>query len=427
MSLQLPNDCHIGKMSVHPANWEDDDADITIEWYIHYRFHDPRYKHKYPKGYPAKVRGMNDEKGLRARQASTRLVLKNERDGLLDGYNPILGHKVGDNDLAISPSTGLSTALGSAYNLVESSPTKDKMKNALAHILNAVRDLGYERLSVGDVRQHHLEVVLLGIAQNKEKEYKAQRASEAVYSKKTRKSRRNKKAIPEKWGPEAFNSYRAYLQMLFKQLKKVGANGVKPVDDIEKRKGTKKLREGITPEEFERINAFLKPNYYTFWRLIHMFHPSGARETEFMGVQKEHVDLPNQRFRVLVKKGKGAWEWKWKTITRSALPLWEEVLREAAAGDFLFSKDLKPGPVRISPRQLTIRWRWHVKDKLGIDKDFYEMKHSFTTKVISMALKKIDEATMVAAEINSHTTTTMNKKVYDLEADQRLHRELRDA
>ena len=107
-----------------------------------------------------------------------------------------------------------------------------------------------------------------------------------------------------------------------------------------------------------------------------------------MGVQKEHVDLQGQRFRVLVKKGKGKWEWMWKTITRSALPLWEEIMKEAAAGDYLFSNDLRPGRSRISARQLTIRWRRHVKGKLGINKDFYDFKHSFTTKIITMALKK---------------------------------------
>lgn len=425
MSTSCPNGCHFGKMSVYPSNWETT-TDASIDWYIHFRFHDPIFKHKYPKGYPAKARGFNDIKDLAERRRIVKKILVNEKIRLLRGFNPITGKMHETNDLEISRTTGVATALAKAFKLLPTSKTKDKMKNPLMHIGTAVRQLGYDRLDVGDIRQHHLEVLLLQIGRNKEEEYRKLREVSPVYSKKTKKSRRSQKVVPHTWGPEAFNSYRAYLQMLFKQIKKVGGTEVAPVDDIEKKKGTKKLREGITPEEFETINAFLKPNYPTFWRLIHMFFPSGARETEFMGIQKEHVYLQDQRFRVLVKKGSGQWEWKWKTITRSALPLWEEVLQEAAPGDFLFAKDLRPGPVRISARQLTIRWRWHVKEKLGIDKDFYELKHSFTTKVINMALKKIDDATRVASEVNSHTTTTMNKKVYDLESDQRLHRELKD-
>lgn len=425
MFLQLPNGCHIGKMSVYPSNWEEPGADLFIDWYIHYRFHHPELKARYPKGYPVHVKGMNDLKSLSERRRVTRGFIENEKNNLLQGYNPFERKFVESNELEIFPAADFAAALDKAFALVPESPTRRKMTNALIHIKKAVHQLGYSRIPVGEIRRHHLEVLLLKIAKNKEAEYQELRElqAEAV----PKKRRRPAKAIPVVWGPEAFNSYRAYLQILFEQLRKVGATEVKPVDDIKKRKGTKKLRVGITSDELERINDFLEPNYYSFWRIIHMFSPSGARETEFMGVQKEHVDLAGQRFRVLVKKGSGQWEWKWKTITRSALPLWEEIMKEAGAGDYLFSEDLRPGPIRISARQLTIRWRRHVKEKLGIDKDFYEFKHTFTTKVISMALKKIDEATQVAADINGHTTTAMNKKVYDLEAGERLHRELKDA
>jgi len=427
MSLQLPNGCHIGKMSVYPSNWEAPGADPSFDWYIHYRFHSPELKERFPKGYPVHVKGMNDIKGVTERRRITRGLLENEKMNLLKGYNPFEGRMMETNELEISPLAGFGSALKRAFILLPETGTKRKIKNALVHIELAIQQLGYAMTAIGEIRRHHLEVLLLKVGKNKELEYRELGEQSRAYSKKTRKSRRSKtKPIPDRWGPEAFNSYRAYLQMLFEQLRKVGASEVKPVDDIKKRKGTKKLREGINQDELDRINAYLKPNFYTFWRLIHLFFPSGCRETEFMGIQPEHVDLPGQRFRVLVKKGAGAWEWKWKTITRSALPLWEEILAEAKPGQFLFSKNLRPGPVRISARQLTIRWRWHVKEKLGINKDFYELKHSFTTKVVTMALRKIDEATKVASAVNSHTSTAMNKQVYDLEAGERLHRELKD-
>jgi site-specific recombinase XerD len=409
---ELPRGCHIGKMSVHPRNWDNDQAEVSIEWYIHYRFHDPRFKAQHPKGFLVIVKGdMNASKKLTDRQRIAKRILENERANLAKGFNP---HGLEESEFEISPTAEFAGALQKAYMLLPETITKTKIGKALVHIQAAISQLRYHQIPVAEIRQRHLEVLLLKIARNKEEEYDRQRSL----------PKNQGKRIPAGWGPEAFNSYRAYLQILFKQLKRLGATEVKPVEDIEKRKGVKKLRIGITRETFDKINEHLKPNYYTFYRLIHMFFPSGARETEFMGIQKEHVDLAGQRFRVLVKKGKGSWSWAWKTITPKAMPLWEEIMQEAAADQYLFSEDLLPGAVRISARQLTIRWRKHVKAKLGIEADFYELKHTFTTKVITMALKKIDDASKVAAGINNHTSTAMEKQTYDLEAGERLHREL---
>ncbi|HET6255885.1 MAG TPA: hypothetical protein VFE32_17540 [Puia sp.] len=414
MPLLLPNGCHIGKLSVHPLDWDQPTADISIEWYIHYRFHDPRFKGRWPKGYPVKVRNMNTSKILVQRQRITKSLLANENHNLLRGFNPL---PVQDSELEISPTTGLEGALKKVFPLVPDSATKKKMVNALPHLQLAITQLRYAELPVSEIEQHHLEKVLIKVGRNKELEYDRLRALPES----------KKKAIPTQWGAEAFNSYRAYLQILFKQLKKLGATKVKPVDDIEKKTGIKKLRIGFTTEEFDRICDHLKPDYYSFWRLIHLFFPLGARETEFMGIKKEHVNLVTSKVLVLTKKGKGPWEWVWKTIRQKELWLWQEVMAEGSAGHYLFSEGLRPGPVLISARQLTIRWRKHVKKKLGVQQDFYELKHSFTTKVVSMALQKIDQASSEAAAVNSHKGTEMVKRKYDLEAGERLHRELKDS
>src|ERR1700758_1508582 len=122
--IQLPNGCHAGKISVFPATWEHD-ADLSIEWYIHYRFHDPNFKEQYPKGYLKKVRGMNDLKTLRDRRLVTLGILKNIRADLLRGYNPILDRLIPPNELEISPLTGLSSALQQAFKLLPASISKD--------------------------------------------------------------------------------------------------------------------------------------------------------------------------------------------------------------------------------------------------------------------------------------------------------------
>lgn len=415
MSIVLPNGCHIGAMSVHPKNWEDPDTALNIEWYIHYRFHHPSGKVKFPKGYQVKIRRMNDADGLQEKRRITRQLLANEMDALKNGYNPIpasFGISFGD-DLQISPYTGFIAALQAAYKLLKPTSTKNRMKNALPHFEKAAGQLQFDDMPVTEIRQRHLEVLLMKVTRNKEDGYDEQRKN----------LKPGQKPPPDEWGYEAFNHYRAYLQMLFKILKKVGANEAKPVDDIEKRTGIKKPRFGYTETDFQKIERLKKP-YYTFWRFIHIFFQSGSREKELMALQKHQVDMPGRRFLILVKKGRGGWEWVWKTIMLDVLPLWQEIMADANDGDFIFSHDLRPGPAQVSARQITIRWKKYGKDELGIKADFYELKHQFTTTVINMALRKIDDASKVAAKINGHKSTKMNDAAYDLEAGDRLHREL---
>ena len=53
-------------------------------------------------------------------------------------------------------------------------------------------------------------------------------------------------------------------------------------------------------------------------------------------------------------------------------------------------------------------WKRHIKKKLGIEADWYSLKHLHTTEI---AAKLGAEA---AAEHNAHTTTAMVNKVYDV-------------
>jgi integrase len=432
--MQLPHDARVGKITVHPSNW--DQADIPgkpgpttkEDWYIFYRWHHPAYPK--PKGNLIILKGMNEEKKLSERRKVVRGLIENEIGQLKAGWNPITRKliPVKTNDLEIPPSYPFVAAFDKAYNLLAKTSSKAEVRKALPHFKKAMRQMKYENLPIGEVRQHHLEVLLIQIGRNKKEEYDNLRTLAVKYSKNTRPSRqlKAKKKIPTEWGASGFNHYRSYLQMLFKILKKVGATEVKPVDDIEKRMAVKKRRKGITADEMNKINTIIRDKHYTFWRFITIFYRSGAREAELMRLKKEDVELQGQRFHVLIKKGKGQHEEVPKTITKEVLHLWEEVMREARRGEYLFSKDLRPGAAAISPRQITIRWRWHVKEKLGIEADFYELKHKNTTQVISIALRKIDEATKVAAVVNNHKSTDMSRKVYDLEADQRLHRELKN-
>lgn len=427
MPIQLPNGCHIGKMSVHPANWEEPTADLSADWYIHYRFHDPKYKDKYPKGYAVKTRGMNYSGGLFERRRDTRQVLDNEKKILQRGYNPIKGTIVlEEGEFEISPATPFATALQKAHALLQETKTKKEIGKTLVHIGTAIRQLRYESVPISEVRRKHIKAILAKISLTR------------------------KEATGEEWGASSYNHYRTYLDILFNQLDEVEATEVDPVAKIKKKRTTKKIKKVLSADEVNRINEKVWASQYTLWRFIHIFFHSGSRMSELMLVQRKHVDLSGPRFMVTVRKGCGEIEEVWKTITKAALPLWREIMREGrlpASGqrgtagsmpfcplplsgqnpnDYLFSHELRPGSIPINERQVTKRWRIHVKKKLGIGADFYALKHKNTTEIVSDVFRKLDEATQVAAQRNSHKGNDMVRKNYDVERLDREHAALKD-
>jgi len=94
-------------------------------------------------------------------------------------------------------------------------------------------------------------------------------------------------------------------------------------------------------------------------------------------------------------------------------------MQSCGAEDYVFSRDLKPGPAVIRPDQINKRWYRHVKDKLKIQADFYSLKHLNTTEIVSA----LDEA--AAARLNEHTSTAMVIKIYDVNREKRQHEQIR--
>jgi site-specific recombinase XerD len=223
------------------------------------------------------------------------------------------------------------------------------------------------------------------------------------------------KIIQANWTANTFNQYRSHLSMVYKQMVTVEAVDANLCDGIPKEKHTKKIRETLTPDQRKKVNNYLLAYNYPFWRFLHIFFHSGSRIEEMMQVIKEDVDLPNQKFKITVKKGNSYRE-EWRTIKTTILPLWEEVYNQAKSNQALFSVGLTPGNVPIRREQVTRRWRRHVKKRFSITADFYSLKHSNSTEVMDLLTDRIsilqlaEEAT---AKMNGHTTTAMVKSIYD--------------
>jgi len=66
----------------------------------------------------------------------------------------------------------------------------------------------------------------------------------------------------------------------------------------------------------------------------------------------------------------------------------------------------------IQPYQIEKRW-YRLKKKLGIEADFYSLKHLHTTEVVELLNEE------EAAKHNNHTSTAMVESIYDVRRNER--------
>ena len=388
--MNLPNGCKCSKPIVIPRNWKSKKASLKNSWLISYRFYDPSE----PKPKQVAVRGMNHFQELKERQQATEDLLNLEMDLLIrQGYNPFrkefIQQKAVEPD-SIGPTMSFSKALWEVLNKINATrPTINDMRSVIRGSEKAMEDLSLQYMMIGQVSRKHIKAILAQCAINN-----------------------------PRWSPRRYNLYRAYLMRLFKELVELEAIDYNPVRDISTMKETRQIREVLTDQEREKVNAHLKVNHFYFWRFIQIFFRSGARETEMVGIKFTDVDLPGQRFKVLIKKGKVE-RWVWKTIADSVLPLWEEVMNECNPDSYLFSEGLKPGPKSIRADQIGKRWRLYVKRDLGIKKDLYGLKHLNASEIVDSLGNE------AAAAMMSHTSTAMTTQVYDIRSERRRHEQLK--
>lgn len=389
--LNLPNGCSSSELAVFPKNWKSQSASVRKFWYIHYRFYDPRQQVKSKQVF---IKRMNKFSDPSLRRQATQALIDDELDLLKnEGYNPIIGAKQPpiDESCPIEIHTPIIQALELANKELDiSEKTRKLIRSYLVHIQKATDKLKLSAIAIGSIKRKHMLLIL------------------------KRCERMNN------WTGNTFNSYRAHLMMLFKKLVEFEAIDQNPVRDISKRKTVRRIRATIPADKRKMIDEYLKSNHYTFWRFMHIFFHSGARESELLRLKVKDVDIVAQRYKMEVKKGSEAHEAN-RTIKDIARQLWEEVLAEGQPDDFVFSRGLKPGPASIRPDQITRRWRKHIKQNkdLNVMEDFYSLKHLNTTQTVDI-LSEQD-----AAAMNAHKSTAMVVKIYDTNQAERQHEKLK--
>jgi integrase len=394
--IALQNGCSCSEPKVFPENWKSKTASISIAWYIHYRFYDPAVKDTKGKIKPKLViiKRMNRYTDLLQRQAATQFLLDETLHYLKElSYNPILKQVTAIDQIQdISTDTPFCEAMQFAIDKLDVvKETKQDAESVWRYVKPVAELLRYDEIPIGEIKAKHIAFIFNTLAK--------QQGSKFTNAK--------------------HNRYRANLMMIFKVLIKVfHIIEHNPATAIEPKKKVNKIRVTLTEKERKKVDEHLEEHNPAFHRFMHIFFHSGGREIELMRLQGKDVDLKNQKYKAYVKKGVEERE-VIRTIKDIALPYWQDAMRGCKPEDFVFSKGLKPGKAMINSKQLSRRWKTWVKNKLGIDADLYSLKHLNSTEIVD--LLSVEDA----AHLNSHTSTDMVAKIYDIKRYDRKHERLK--
>ena len=394
--LQLPNGCMSSNLTVFPKNWQNGgNALLNLEWRIQYYFRDPAHVDKYKSGKLVFVRGMNCFKTLPERREATRELLANELLLLKEeGYNPITKAfnpaVVLDAQEIDRETPFIKALLASLERLSVTQRTKIDMKSMITGVGKAARQMGIYNISICNISRRHLKNILDQCGRDN-----------------------------SRFTNIRYNTYRGYLMMLFKELVELEAAPSNPLRDISKKPVTKKLKKVLTDLQRKKIDEHLAVVFPAFRNFVHLFFHSGGRMPELRQLKPSMVNLQQQNYRCIVKKRRQYTEVE-RTIKTIALPYWKYFMDKCPADHFIFGPLLRPGIKPMGESMTSRYWQYHVKQDLGIDIDFYALKHLNTSEVVDA----LDER--AAADLNGHTSTAMVVSIYDVKQKDRQHTRLKD-
>lgn len=420
-SISLLNGCYYTGIKVTPQNWETPKADITKTWYIWYRFTDPSQKEHpvYTDGVrQVSMKGGNHLHTLTERRNYIKGLIEEEREMIEDRhYNPItecfMTPSTSPDYTVLSPTTPFIKALEEVLKhksankgiqneseRVKESDNYINMKSVLKYIKMAAIAVDYDKIPIKDISKFHIRHLLEETGKIKQ----------AIENKKRKHLRK------EVWTNNNYNSYRAHLMMFYTELDDWGAVDNNPVEKIKIKEHVPEERETLTEEQRQFIDKHLHEHHYEFWIFLNIFFLAGCRITEIMTVQGKDVDLENQKFKALRKKGQKVVVVDY-VITNTALKYWRLVLENCKPEQYVFSKGLVPGDTQIDSNQITRRWKRHIKDKFEITADFYSLKHLQTTMTRDL-IETTDIGRKIAASFNNESETMIDKH-YDTKSKAR--------
>ena len=222
--------------------------------------------------------------------------------------------------------------------------------------------------------------------------------------------------LPDKY----YNKFVIYFSSLYRVLIEYECCESNITRDIYPKKTFKEPRLVLEKNELDKIKELLEETHPEFYRYMMIFLYSGARNTELFRLQRKDVDLDKQEFVILLEKG-GQYKRCTKVILTPALEYWKEVCEECQSpDDYLFALNFVPSKKMGHTEIVTRFWKRNVKDKLGIEADFYALKHYMLDNLDS------DTAMLLASHTNKNTTAIyqINKAKKDREMLKQLKIEI---
>ena len=379
--------CSYTELWVSPANWQKaTKKDLDKDWYVQCIFFDPRYEKKYPKGFPYRKKA-NKPQTIEERKALISFLLKNIPQQFNNGYNPITKKYMNLRDEGLYPDLIFIEAFKRALEI--KSGTKSHLyniKRAIERLEEASEALGMQYIKVKDLRRVDLKIMLDYLQ------------------------------LPDKY----YNKFVIYFSSLYRVLIEYECCESNITRDIYPKKTFKEPRLVLEKNELDKIKELLEETHPEFYRYMMIFLYSGARNTELFRLQRKDVDLDKQEFVILLEKG-GQYKRCTKVILTPALEYWKEVCEECQSpDDYLFSLNFVPSKKMGHTEIVTRFWKRKVKDKLGIEADFYALKHYMLDNLDS------DTAMLLASHTNKNTTAIyqVNKAKKDREMLKQLKIEI---
>ena len=379
--------CSYTEFWVSPSNWQKaTKKDLDKEWYVQCTFFDPRYEKKYPKGFPYRKKA-NRPNTIEERKAMISFLLKNIPKQLNDGYNPIIKKYMHLQKEGLYPDLHFIEAFRRALEI--KTGTKSHLYNikcAIDRLEKASEVLEMQNIKVKDLRRVDLKRMLDWLQ------------------------------LPDKY----YNRFVIYFSSLYRELIEYECCESNITRDIYPKKTFKEPRLVLEKNELDKVKEHLEEHYPDFYRYMMIFLYSGARNTELFRLQRKDVDLDKQEFVILLEKG-GQYKRCTKVILSPALEYWKEVCEECQSpDDYLFSLNFVPSKKMGHTEIVTRFWKRNVKDKLGVDADFYALKHYMLDNLDS------DTAMLLASHTNKNTTAIyqVNKAKKDREMLKQLKIEI---
>ena len=379
--------CSYTELWVSPANWQKaTKKDLDKDWYVQCIFFDPRYEKKYPKGFPYRKKA-NKPQTIEERKALISFLLKNIPQQFNNGYNPITKKYMNLRDEGLYPDLLFIEAFKRALEIKSGAKSHlYNIKRAIERLEEASEALGMQYIKVKDLRRVDLKIMLDYLQ------------------------------LPDKY----YNKFVIYFSSLYRVLIEYECCESNITRDIYPKKTFKEPRLVLEKNELDKIREHLEETHPEFYRYMMIFLYSGARNTELFRLQRKDVDLDKQEFVILLEKG-GQYKRCTKVILTPALEHWKEVCEECQSpDDYLFALNFVPSKKMGNTEIVTRFWKRNVKDKLGIEADFYALKHYMLDNLDS------DTAMLLASHTNKNTTAIyqVNKAKKDREMLKQLKIEI---